>query len=340
MAYIGDIALGQTFDVKFTTRQISGAPFSLASGVISAYVGNGTTEITAGITLSADFDSRTGLNNVRVVATSGNGFATATDVQLVITTGTVNSISVVGEVIAEFSIENRQSNVKFWNGTAVATPATAGIPDVNVKNFNNLAAVALPLVPTVAGRTLDVSAGGEAGADWANIGSPTTAVNLSGTTVKTATDVEAKLPAALVGGKMESNIGSVTAGVIAAASFAANALDAVWSTAVRALTDKANFTLSAAYDPAKTAAQAGDAMTLTAGGYNAAADALLDRANAIETAWTVRRVLRIMSAAMGGKASGAATNTPVYRDITDTKDRITATTDVNGNRTAVTLDGT
>jgi hypothetical protein len=40
------------------------------------------------------------------------------------------------------------------------------------------------LNPTTAGRTLDVSSGGEAGLDWANIGSPTTAVNLSGTSTK------------------------------------------------------------------------------------------------------------------------------------------------------------
>lgn len=60
------------------------------------------------------------------------------------------------------------------------------------------------LQPTTAGRTLDVSAGGEAGVDWANVGSPTTTLNLSGTTVKTATDVEtdtadiqSRLPAAL-----------------------------------------------------------------------------------------------------------------------------------------------
>lgn len=42
------------------------------------------------------------------------------------------------------------------------------------------------LKPTVAGRTLDVSLGGEAGIDWANIGSPTAAVNLSGTTISTS----------------------------------------------------------------------------------------------------------------------------------------------------------
>ena len=169
--YYGDIRLNETIDVKFTSRRFStGAPYTLAgSPVVSAYVGNGTTEITAGITLTVDFDARTGLNNVRVVASSGNGFATATNVQLVITTGTVDSVSVVGEVVGEFSIENRSA-----------------------------------VMPTTAGRTLDVSAGGEAGVDWANVGSPTTTVGLSGTTVKTATDVEAdtqdiqaRLPAAL-----------------------------------------------------------------------------------------------------------------------------------------------
>jgi hypothetical protein len=167
MSYIGDFRLGDTFDTKFTTRQISGAPSTLGSSpVISAYVGNSTTEITAGITLSVDFDSRTGLNNVRVVATSGNGYATASNYQLVITTGTVNSVSVVGEVIAEFSIENRSA-----------------------------------LMPTTATRTLDVSAGGEAGVDWANVGTPGSTVNLSATTtnlVNTATTVTNQLTAAAI----------------------------------------------------------------------------------------------------------------------------------------------
>lgn len=45
------------------------------------------------------------------------------------------------------------------------------------------------LAPTVAGRTLDVSATGEAGIDWANIGSPTSSVTLSGTTIGAVTIV-------------------------------------------------------------------------------------------------------------------------------------------------------
>lgn len=57
------------------------------------------------------------------------------------------------------------------------------------------------LAPTVADRTLDVSATGEAGIDWANVGSPTTSVNLSGTTVNlvnTATTVTNQLTAAQI----------------------------------------------------------------------------------------------------------------------------------------------
>jgi len=43
------------------------------------------------------------------------------------------------------------------------------------------------LQSTTAGRTLDVSATGEAGLDWANIGSPSTTVNLSATTIAGST---------------------------------------------------------------------------------------------------------------------------------------------------------
>lgn len=63
-------------------------------------------------------------------------------------------------------------------------------PDTVVRWFE-----AAALRPTTADRTLDVSAGGEAGVDWANVGSPTTTVGLSGTTVKASTDTEADIAA-------------------------------------------------------------------------------------------------------------------------------------------------
>ncbi len=51
-------------------------------------------------------------------------------------------------------------NVKNLLGTAWLTPGTAGTPDVNVKLWNGLTTVALPLIPTVAGRTFNVDASG------------------------------------------------------------------------------------------------------------------------------------------------------------------------------------
>lgn len=258
MSYIGDFKLGASFDTKFTTRQISGAPFTLAgTPVISAYVDNSTTEITAGITLSVDFDSRTGLNNVRVVATGGNGYATASNYQLVITTGTVNGVSVVGEVIAEFSIENRRADVQFWNGTQVATPATAGIPDINVKNMNNVAASAITTIKAVQGLAVD--------------GVITTLTNLPAITANwltaagTAADFGAELATAIW---TDTTAGDFTV----AASVGKSVMNGValgTGLTVNDLTTKTGFALTSAYDAAKTAAQAGNAMTLTAA-YDAA----------------------------------------------------------------------
>lgn len=71
---------------------------------------------------------------------------------------------------------------------------------------------------------------------------------------------------------------------------------------------------------------------------NALADALLDRASGIETSYTLRQALRLMLAAAAGKLSGAATTSVVIRNAGDTKDRITATVDADGNRSAVTTD--
>jgi hypothetical protein len=77
-----------------------------------------------------------------------------------------------------------------------------------------------PLKPTITGRTLDVSATGEAGIDWANVGTPGATVNLAATTILTATNVEAdtsdiqsRLPAALVGGRMDSSVGAYASGL-------------------------------------------------------------------------------------------------------------------------------
>jgi hypothetical protein len=107
--YLGDYAEDYaTLNFKFTTRQSTGAPFTLGgSPVVSVYKANDLTQSTAGVTLAVDFDGVTGLNNVLIDLSADAFYAVANDYQVVITTGTVNSISVVGEVVGHFSIENR-----------------------------------------------------------------------------------------------------------------------------------------------------------------------------------------------------------------------------------------
>lgn len=56
---------------------------------------------------------------------------------------------------------------------------------------------------------------------------------------------------------------------------------------------------------------------------------------AIEGSVTAAELLRLISAALAGKISGAGTATVTIRDVNDTEDRIVATVDTNGNRTAV-----
>lgn len=102
------------------------------------------------------------------------------------------------------------------------------------------------------GATLDVTATGAAGIDLGNVENQGATLTLSGTTIKTATDVEtdtadiqSRLPAALVSGRIDASVGAIAAnaitataintGALTAAKFAAGAFDAVWTVTVRQL---------------------------------------------------------------------------------------------------------
>ena len=168
---------------KFTTyRPSTGAPFTLGgSPAISVYKDNSTTESTTGVTLTVDFDGLTGFNHFAInTSLDGAFYSAGSFFQVVITTGTVDSVSTVGSVVASFTIQKISS-----------------------------------LRSTVSGRTLDVTSGGEAGIDWANVGSPSTSLSLPNTTISN-TQVVASVTTGV----------SVGTGGITTASFAVGAIDA------------------------------------------------------------------------------------------------------------------
>lgn len=136
-----DITLASTEYFKFTTRAFAtGIPTTLAgTPVISAYEDNSVTQITAGITLGVDHDSVTGLNLITVVATGANGFEAGKHYSLTITTGTVGGVSVVGEVVGEFTIESGAAydvvnNGTYGNAQLVRSTTPANTLDIDENN--------------------------------------------------------------------------------------------------------------------------------------------------------------------------------------------------------------
>lgn len=114
-----DRTLEDTFFIAFTTRAFATGIPTVLSGVpvVSAYEDAGTTEITAGITLGADHDTVAGLNMLTIVATAANGYESGKDYNLVITTGTVGGVTVVGEVVGQFSLGLSAAAVDLANAT-------------------------------------------------------------------------------------------------------------------------------------------------------------------------------------------------------------------------------
>lgn len=68
------------------------------------------------------------------------------------------------------------------------------------------------------------------------------------------------------------------------------------------------------------------------------ADNVLDAI--VEGTYSLKEVLRIMSGVLAGKLSGGGTTTLTFRDLSDTLNRIVATVDSSGNRSAITIDET
>lgn len=163
--YLGDFSEDQSVFVVFNTFDSNDPSASvtitnLADTDIHIHKDDGTTQHSSAtdVDVQINFDAITG-NHMVEIRTTNVFFSTGAD-YFVRMEGTTVDAATINAWIAHFSIENRHS---------------AGA-----------------LRPTVAGRTLDVTATGAAGVDWANVEGQATAVDLSGTDIQltdTATTV-------------------------------------------------------------------------------------------------------------------------------------------------------
>lgn len=63
---------------------------------------------------------------------------------------------------------------------------------------------------------------------------------------------------------------------------------------------------------------------------------IFDKADGVETGYTLRDTMRVMSAVLCGVVTGGA-GSPIFRNMPNTADRVTAVADGSGNRSSVIL---
>lgn len=164
----------------------------------------------AGAVSQVDATNMPGLYKVALTTADTN---TLGDLAFHCTATSADPTDFIDQVTANILGDTLPANTTQIAGSNVAT-GTAQI-GVNVVSY---ASGQAPVQPTVAGRTLDVSANGNAGVDWANIDAPTTTNNLSGTTIST-TQAVASVSGAVgsvtgnVGGNVVGSVASVTGAV-------------------------------------------------------------------------------------------------------------------------------
>jgi len=121
-------------------------------------------------------------------------------------------------------------------------------------------------------------------------------------------------------------------------AFGATSLGSLTVTGATTLTGAVSAT-SASNDIRGITVGALGANVITAASMNADASTEIATtllATAVDGTTTVAESIRLHNSALGGKASGLDTTTATYRDLADSKDRIVATVDADGNRSAVT----
>lgn len=343
-----------------------------------------------GVTMTSPFDSLVGYHDVDIDLTDNSdaGFYAAGYLYAVVLAPdeTVDGQTLTGVVLAYFEIGRPQVDVHEYGGSAGTF--ASGRPEVNTTHIGGTVQTANDVGADVDAILVDTGT--------------TLQGELDGIQADTE-DIQTRLPASLVSGRMDASVGAMAANVLTATAIADDAItaakiaaDAIGSSelaasavteiqsglstldaagvrsavglasanldtqlaAIAAFIDTEVATLlsrlgvpsdlgsgaSLAANLADIESQtddigaAGAGLTAITGARLGATgvDDILDEQIGDSTI-TVRQALKVILASAAGKLSGAATTTVRIRDIADTLNRIDATVDADGNRTAVNL---
>lgn len=135
-SYQGDFINESIIRFFFNTTKSTGEPITFAgSPALAVYKDGVTVESTAGLTLTVNFDSRTGLHSVAIDTNADGAFyAPGSSYHVVVSAGTVDGLSVVGICVGSFSIQNRNNlaDVRNWVGNSLTGAVAGGMPLVEL----------------------------------------------------------------------------------------------------------------------------------------------------------------------------------------------------------------
>lgn len=376
MLDLGTVRPGSTIRIPFSTfDKDDGGTVTMtnfAVGDILIYKDGSTTErgSTSGFTATTDFDSKTGkhLAVIDLADNTTSGFYNAGSEYLVaIDAVTVDSVTVGGWIarfrigytgsVLDTTINTLSSQTSFtlvsgpaeddalngreiiihdiasavqvgfgiildYTGSTKTVTLVAGVTFTAAAGDNVSVRDPMPLQPATDGRKLTVSSTGEADANVIKLlGTAWLTPGTAGTP-----DVNVKLA-----GGTAWNSGAITANTIATDAIDADAIKADAVTKIQN-----GLATSSGLSAAAGTILAAIAALPTAPSESDIVDELFDRVVGYGTR-TFHEHLVILGSKAAGKTSGMDTGVPVFRDLDDTKDVITAAMDSGKNRTTVVL---
>lgn len=118
MMYLGDYKEDDTVYFLWSTNGSDGESITRSTnGTVSVYKDNGTSQTTAGVTDTEDFDGLTGIHACTIDLSADAFYAVGADYAVVLSAAKIDA-QTVNAVLAHFSIENR------FNETTVTSMAT------------------------------------------------------------------------------------------------------------------------------------------------------------------------------------------------------------------------
>ena len=169
--------VGQVIEVKRNYRG-SGGPMDISTPTVVVYKDGSTTEITAGITFAGSFDGRVGLHRLSINTGADAAYTAGSFFQAVVSVGTLESVSMVGEVLYEWMLTTVG---------AVGDPLASLVPGIYTAGM--------------AGFILGTNLNG-------TVGSRASQVSVDG--VQTDVDnIQTRLPTSLISGRMASDVEAI-----------------------------------------------------------------------------------------------------------------------------------